>query len=443
MPSLDRALAPMFPRTTGISPQGHLLLGGCDAVDLARRFGTPLYVFDEVELRETMRAFRRAFEARYERVRTLYASKAYLARWIAALALEEGLGFDAVSGGEIAVLRAAGVPGDAIDVHGNNKSEAELREALAAGVRRIVVDNLHELELLDRLARAAGRRQPILLRLSPGVDPHTHAKTTTGILDSKFGIPIATGDAEEAVRRALTSGGLELMGLHCHLGSPVFETEPYERANEVMLAFAAEARARHGVELREYSPGGGFAAQYVREQPAPPPEAYAEAIVSSLRRECARHALPLPALTIEPGRALVARAGVALYTVGAIKRVPGVRTFVSVDGGMADNVRPAMYGARYEAALASRPAEGETEVVTIAGKYCESGDLLAKDVSLPPLRAGDLIAMPAAGAYQLAMASNYNMALKPAVVLVRDGAARLVRRRETYEDLLRADVWEG
>lgn len=441
MPSLDHALAPLFPRTADVSPAGHLTLGGCDVVDLAREYGTPLYVFDEAELRASMRAYRHAFEERYERVRVLYASKAYLARWIAALAREEGLGFDAVSGGELAVLLAAGVPGDAIDLHGNNKSESELREALAAGVRRVVVDNLYELELLDRIAREVGKRQPILLRLSPGIDPHTHAKTTTGILDSKFGIPIATGDAERAVQAALNLGGVELVGLHCHLGSPIFDTEPYERASDVMLGFAAEMRDRHGFELREYSPGGGFAAQYVRDQPAPPPEAYADAIVASLRRTCERHGLPLPALAVEPGRALVARAGVALYTVGAIKRVPGVRTFVAVDGGMADNIRPAMYGSRYEAFLASRPAEGESEVVTIAGKYCESGDILARDVALPPLRPGDLLAMPAAGAYQIAMASNYNMALKPAIVVVRDGVARLVRRRETYDDLLRTDIW--
>lgn len=441
MPSLDHALAPLFPRTADVSPAGHLTLGGCDVVDLAREYGTPLYVFDEAELRASMRAYRHAFEERYERVRVLYASKAYLARWIAALAREEGLGFDAVSGGELAVLLAAGVPGDAIDLHGNNKSESELREALAAGVRRVVVDNLYELELLDRIAREVGKRQPILLRLSPGIDPHTHAKTTTGILDSKFGIPIATGDAERAVQAALNLGGVELVGLHCHLGSPIFDTEPYERASDVMLGFAAEMRDRHGFELREYSPGGGFAAQYVRDQPAPPPEAYADAIVASLRRACERHGLPLPALAVEPGRALVARAGVALYTVGAIKRVPGVRTFVAVDGGMADNIRPAMYGSRYEAFLASRPAEGESEVVTIAGKYCESGDILARDVALPPLRPGDLLAMPAAGAYQIAMASNYNMALKPAIVVVRDGVARLVRRRETYDDLLRTDIW--
>lgn len=438
---LEPALQPIFPRTASVSREGHLVLGGCDTVDLAREFGTPLYVFDEVELRESMRAFRRAFEARYDRVRVLYASKAYLARWIAGVALEEGLGFDAVSGGELAVLLAAGVPGDAVDLHGNNKSEEELREALAAGIRRVVVDNLHELDALDRLAREAGRRQPILLRLSPGVDPHTHAKTTTGILDSKFGIPIATGDAERAVQRALELSGVELRGLHCHLGSPIFDTGPYEQASEVMIGFAARMREKYGFELRDYSPGGGFAVQYVREQPAPPPEAYADAITSSVRRECERYGLPLPALTIEPGRAVVARAGVALYTVGAIKRVPGVRTFVAVDGGMADNVRPAMYGSRYEVALASRPGEGEPEVVTIAGKYCESGDILAKDVALPPLRPGDLLAMPAAGAYQIPMASNYNMALKPAIVVVRDGIARLVRRRETYEDLMRTDVW--
>ncbi len=440
---LDPALAPIFPRTAGVTPDGHLTLGGCDVVDLAREYGTPLYVFDETELREAAREYRRAFESRYDRVRVSYASKAYVSRWLAALLRDEGLGFDAVSGGEIAVILAAGVPASLIDFHGNNKSEDELREAVQAGVGRVVVDNLHELEALNSVAGDVGRRQSILLRLSPGVDPHTHAKTTTGTLDSKFGLPIATGAAEEALELALKLPNVDLLGLHCHLGSPIFEVEPYVRANEVMLDFAARMRDRHGFVLREYSPGGGFAAQYVRDQAPPSPEAYAEAIVASLRSECARHGLDLPHLTVEPGRAIVARAGVALYTVGATKRIPGVRTYVSVDGGMADNTRPAMYGSHYEAMLASRPPDGAPETVTIAGKYCESGDLLVKDVDLPPLRAGDVIAMPAAGAYQIAMASNYNMALKPPIVAVRDGVARLVRRRETYDDLMRPEVWEG
>lgn len=437
---MDPALAPVFPRTAGVTSDGHLTIGGCDAVDLARDFGTPVYVFDEEELRATCRAYVEAFASRYGHSHVAYAAKAYLGRWLAALIAEEGLGMDVVSGGELAVAKAAGFPMERITFHGNNKSAQELREALQAQAGRIVIDNFHELALLDDVAGALSVRPRVLLRVSPNVDPHTHAKTTTGTLDVKFGIPIEGGQAEEAVVQALARGNFEVMGLHCHLGSPIFELAPYEQANDVMIAFARKMRDRHGLELREYSPGGGFAVQYLRDQPAPSPDAYAEALVGSLRAAVEREGLPEPELTVEPGRSLVARAGVALYTIGARKSVPGVRTYVSVDGGMADNIRPAMYDSRYEALVANRTTEPPAERVTIAGKYCESGDVLIRDIELPKLWAGDVLALPASGAYALAMASNYNLSLRPPVVLVRDGRARLVRRRETYEDLMRADV---
>jgi diaminopimelate decarboxylase len=442
MPSLDPALSSIFPRTADVTADGHLAIGGCDAVDLAHDFGTPLYVFDEEELRATCREYREAFESRYERSHIAYAAKAYIGRWLAALIAEEGLGMDVVSGGELAVAIAAGFPVERVHFHGNNKPAQELREALQANIGRIVIDNFHELALLDDVAGTLGMRQRVLLRVSPNVDPHTHAKTTTGTLDVKFGIPIEGGQAEEAVVQTLARPNLEVMGLHCHLGSPIFELEPYELANDIMIAFAKKMRDRHGLELREYSPGGGFAAQYLRDRPAPSPDEYAEAVVGSLRAALEREELPEPELTVEPGRSLVARAGVALYTIGARKAIPGVRTYVSVDGGMADNIRPAMYDSRYEALVANRATEPPAEKVTIAGKYCESGDVLIRDVELPKLWAGDVLALPASGAYCLAMASNYNLSLRPPVVLVRDGRARLVRRRETYEDLMRADVEE-
>ncbi|HZP56399.1 MAG TPA: diaminopimelate decarboxylase [Dehalococcoidia bacterium] len=438
--AFDPAYRTIFPRTAEVRG-GRLRLGGCDAQDLVREFGSPLYVFDETELRETCRAYVRAFTSRYADTEVTYASKAYLSRWMATVAREEGIGLDVVSGGELAVALSAGFPAARVHFHGNNKGEGELREALDAGVGRIIVDNFHELELVDAIARARGTRQLIVLRLAPGVDAHTHAKTTTGTLDNKFGLPVATGAAEQAVVDALRLPNVDLVGLHCHLGSPLFDTAPYIEANAVMLEFAARLRARHGFEMREYSPGGGFAAQYVRERPAPDVEVYAEAVVSSFLRECERHGLPPPHLFVEPGRSLIARAGVALYTVGARKEVEGLRTWVSVDGGMADNIRPAIYDAKYEAVVANRADEEPSETVTIAGKYCESGDLLVKDARLPRTEPGDVIALPASGAYNLAMASNYNMALKPAVVVVRDGAARLIRRRETYADLLATDVF--
>ncbi|MCH7484842.1 MAG: diaminopimelate decarboxylase [Chloroflexi bacterium] len=441
MPDLDPALAPVLPRTAEVTPEGHLALGGCDAVDLAKEFGTPLYVFDEEELRATCRAYREAFASRYEQSAVVYAAKAYLGRWLAALVAEEGLGMDVVSGGELAVARSAGFPLERVLFHGSNKSAQELREAVDAGIGRIVIDNFHELGLLDDVAGGLGKRQPVLVRVSPNVDPHTHVKTTTGVLDTKFGFAIEGGQAEEAVVQALARSNLELLGLHCHLGSPIFELDPYRQANDVMIAFAARMGERHGLELREYSPGGGFAVQVLRGEPAPSPGDYAEAVVDSLRAALAREGLGEPSLTVEPGRAIVARAGVALYTVGARKELPGVRTYVSVDGGMADNIRPPMYDSQYAGIVANKPLDERRETITVAGKYCESGDILLKDADLPPLEPGDILALPASGAYNLPMASNYNAGLRPPVVLVRDGEAKLMRHRETYEDLTRADVW--
>jgi diaminopimelate decarboxylase len=352
-----------------------------------------------------------------------------------------GAGFDVVSGGELAVAASVGFPAGRIYFHGNNKSEQELREALAYGVARIVVDNFHELQLLNGISQGRGIQQKVLLRLSPGIDPHTHAKTTTGTLENKFGVPLPTGQAEAAVRQALDMPGLELVGLHVHLGSPVFEVEPYAEAVDTVLEFASRMRKSHGFEMAEFSPGGGFAVAYTPEQHAPEPAVYAETVTSTLREALWRYELPAPQLIVEPGRAIVARAAVALYTVGSSKEVPGVMRFVSVDGGMADNIRPALYESRYAALVANRVRDERRETVTVAGKYCESGDILMRDAELPPLEAGDVLAMPAAGAYALAMASNYNLSLRPPVVLVKDGEAKLMRRRETYEDLTVADMW--
>jgi diaminopimelate decarboxylase len=281
----------------------------------------------------------------------------------------------------------------------------------------------------------------VLLRVSPGVDAHTHEETTTGILDSKFGVPIATGAAEAAIRAILETSHLDFRGLHMHLGSPIFELEPYVMGIEVMTEFIADVcRDKLGVEVHEFSPGGGFAVAYLGEQQPPAMTEYAKAILGTLRREADARGFALPHVTIEPGRSIVGRAGVALYTAGARKEVPGIRTFVSVDGGMADNIRPAMYGSRYEALSAQRPLASGEETVSIAGKYCESGDVLIKDIDLPRLEPGEVVAIPAAGAYQLAMSSNYNLAYKPAVVFVENGQARLIRRRETAEDLMALDM---
>ena len=431
----------VFPDTAQVDDNGHLVLGGCDTADLASRFGTPLYIYDEETLRGRCRVFVEEFRSRYLNTTVVYAGKAYINPALARIFAEEGLGLDVVSGGELAVAQAVDFPPERVYFHGNNKGRLELEQALAWGIGRIVIDSFYELDLLEDVASAAGKTQEVLLRISPGIDPHTHAKTTTGILDTKFGFSVETGDAVRAVRQALKAPHLKLMGLHFHLGSPIFELEPYRSAMELALAFASGLR-EEGLDLKEVSPGGGFAIAYTRQQRPPAIADYAEAIVSSLAEGCRRLGLELPHLVIEPGRAISGPAGVALYRVGAVKDIPGVRRYVSVDGGMGDNIRPALYEAAYEAVVANRMNATPTDEVTIAGKYCESGDVLVRDVVLPPILEGgdDLIAIPAAGAYCTSMASNYNLNPRPAIVLVKAGEARLIRRRETYQDQMLLDV---
>ena len=429
----------VFPDSTEVDSQGELILGGCKASDLAAKYGTPVYVLDEDTLRARCRSFIDEFRKIYPATSVSYACKAYINPILAKLFLEEGMGFDVVSGGELATTVNAGIPMDEVYFHGNNKTPQELEEALEHSIGWVVVDSFHEIELLDRLAGEAGKTQNILIRVSPGVDPHTHEYTTTGILDSKFGFSIQTGHAAEAIRLGLAAKNLNLRGLHFHLGSPIFELEPYRVAVDLVLRFAAQFR-EEGLELQRFSPGGGFAISYKREDEPPAVSDYAEAIISTMTETCQDLGMELPSLVIEPGRAIIGPAGVALYRVGAIKDVPGVRKFVSVDGGMGDNIRPALYQAEYEVLAANKANQELVEKVTIAGKYCESGDLLATDVMLPKLEAGDLLAIPAAGAYCPSMASTYNMNPKPPMVLVKDGKSRLIRRRETYQDLLHLDL---
>ena len=426
----------LFPSTASIDDAGHLRLADCDVVELCATHGTPLYMYDEATIREICREYRRAFEERLPGARILYAAKAFLNPALAVLLADEGMGMDIVSGGELFVARAGGFPAERVAFHGNNKGEAELGEAIDAGVAQILVDNAHELAMVERLAAARGVRQGVMLRVTPGIDAHTHAKTTTGLKDSKFGFPLASGAAAAAVAQLRASEALDLTGYHIHLGSPIFGMAPYEAGIDVMTEFAAAMRDRHGVTWREFSPGGGMALGYTPDQPPPSIDTYAETIATTLRAGCERYGLPLPEVHIEPGRSVVGRAGVAVYRVGARKEIPGVRTYVSVDGGMADNIRPAMYGSGYTAVVANRMRDASAETVAIAGKFCESGDVLIDAIDLPRLEAGDLVALPASGAYNLAMESNYNMALRPAVLFLRAGEARVVRRRQTYADLL-------
>ena len=429
---------PLFPLTAGVNEKGHLVIGGCDTVELANEWGTPLYLFDEFSLRQRCAEFKAEFGQRYPDIAVIYAAKAFINKALVLLLKEEGLGLDVVSGGEMGIAQSVGFPSEGVYFHGNNKSVEEIRLALEWGVGRIVVDNFYELELLDSIAHEAGCRPDILLRLSPGVDPHTHQYITTGNVDSKFGFPLASG--EEAVVSALSRANLNLVGLHFHLGSLIFELEPYQQAVGFILNFAAEMRQKHGFEPGELDIGGGFAVQYTLDSPAPPLSAYAEAVTASIISECQKLGLALPRLVIEPGRSIVARAGVALYEVGVIKEIPGIRCYVSIDGGMADNIRPALYGARQEAAVANKMMASMAVKVTIAGKFCESGDILIRDIDLPSLIPGDIMAVAGCGAYCLPQASNYNAFFKPAVVMVREGRARLIRRRETLADLTGCDM---
>lgn len=429
----------LFPHTAGVNDHGHLTVGGCDTVELAATYGTPLYIFDETTVRAKCSEYLREFGQRYSDTLAIYACKAFTSQALIRLLHEQGFGLDVVSGGELHVARSTGFPPDRVYFHGNNKGEHELKQSLEWGVGRIVVDNFHELSLLGRLVGKLGKTQDILLRLSPGVDPHTHSHVATGILDSKFGFPVATGQAEEALTKATSTPGLNLIGLHFHLGSSLFEIEPYLQAIELVLHFAARMKQQHRFELKELNVGGGFAVQYLLDSPAPPVSRYAEAIVSAVTDQTRRLKLEQPRLVIEPGRSVVARAGTALYTIGGSKDIPGVRRYIFVDGGMGDNIRPALYDSKYDAVMANKMGKPETDVVTIAGKFCESGDILVKDIRLPKAEAGDVLAMPTSGAYSIPMSSNYNSSLRPAIIMVKEGKACLVRRRETYDDLTAHD----
>jgi diaminopimelate decarboxylase len=430
----------LFPLAAEVNNQGRLLIGGCDVIDLVNEFGTPLYLFDESTLRHRCREFKDEFCKYYPDTLVIYASKALLNRALALIFKEEGLGLDVVSGGELSIAHSVDFPLDKVYFHGNNKTPEELNLALDWGVGRIVVDNFYELELLNKLVEERGMRQDILLRLTPGVDPHTHQYTTTGTIESKFGFPLATGQAEEAVNQAVSASNLNLLGFHFHLGSPVPEIQPYELAIELILRFAQEMGKKFDLTLSEFDIGGGFAVPYTLDAKVPTIAEYAKALAGKLNSLISGLGLSRPRLIIEPGRAIVGQAGVALYKVGAIKEIPGIKKYVCVDGGISDNIRPALYGAKYEALVANKVLEAGREVVTIAGKLCQSGDILVRDINLASVHPGDIIAIPVCGAYSIPMSSNYNAMPRPAIVMVTEGRGRLIRRRETYQDLINLDL---
>jgi diaminopimelate decarboxylase len=440
------AAGDIFPDTARALPNDHLAIGGRDVVELAAEFGTPLYVFDEASIRSRARSFRSALEQGYDgHSLVCYASKAHSAPWLLQVIAAEGLGLDVVSGGELHVATVVDFPRHRIYFHGNNKGPDELEYALVERVGRIVLDNLDEVTLLGRLAAKRGLRQAVLLRVGPGVDAHTHAHLTTGAPDTKFGLGIDSGQAEVGIRAILAQPSLDLSGIHSHIGSMIDEREPYRESIRRLFQFARAMERATDFRLREISPGGGYGIRYTADDP---PVAAAELIgdvAHAVTESATQHDFvdPLPDLTIEPGRSLIASSAVALYRVGSVKEQAGSRTYVAVDGGMADNIRPTAYGARYSAILANRVTAPATATVAIAGRYCETGDILIQEAALPRPRVGDLVAAPGAGAYQLSMASNYNMVPRPAVVVVADGVARLVRRRETYADLIAAEIWTG
>jgi len=431
----------LWPETTRRTDLGELSVGGVPLADLADEFGTPLYVFDEVTLGKRADSVLAAVRGTDGHAEAVFAAKALSIPAVLSLLHEMGLGIDVVSGGELHAALQAGVAPGSITFHGNNKDEEELRAAIQAPVGLIVVDNFHEFDILERLPANRAMPQQVLIRLNPGIDVHTHGKIATGIIDSKFGFPLWNGDATAAVERALTIKRVSLAGYHVHLGSQLFDLQAPVLAARLMIDFAAAVHQRTGVAPRVVSAGGGMGIAYDGETVEVNMQEWVERTVEAINARCTRHNLPLPTVVFEPGRSLVGQAGVAVYRVGSRKEIQGVRTYVSVDGGMADNIRPTLYDARYTAELANRQGDQEDqETVTIAGKYCESGDVLIEDIRLPRLLPGDLLALPAAGAYCIPLASNYNMSLRPAVVMVNESKPTLIRRRETFYDLLATSV---
>jgi diaminopimelate decarboxylase len=426
----------LYPVTYRVNAAGHMEVGGCDLIDLAREHGTPLYVYDEATVRQRASEYVAAMGLGGQ---VLYSAKAFASPQFLRVVADEGLGLDVVSAGELDLALRSGFPQDRIHFLGNNKSAEDLGAAYLAGAV-IVIDGAHELDLLQAIV-PEGKRTPVMLRISPGVKPDTHDHISTGQLDSKFGFSIESGAARKAVGQALRHPRLEVVGLHSHIGSQIFALGAYEKAMAIMLDLLVELRDELKFEPRELGAGGGLGIAYTHDDDPPTPRHFVETVRHALESGCASRGLKVPELVVEPGRSIAGPAGVALYTVGSIKDIPGVRRYVAVDGGMGDNIRPKLYGARYEAVLASAPDRAPDGTVTIAGKYCESTDILITDIEMPALKPGDILCIPAAGAYCLAMASNYNGMPRPEVLMVRDGNARVMRRRETLDDLVAAEVF--
>lgn len=430
--------------TLKINAQRHLEIGGCDTVGLAEKFGTPLYVFDEQYIRNMIKIFKRTIDDKYDgRGMVLYASKAFSCKAIYVIAHSEGIGCDVVSGGELYTALKAGFPANKIFMHGNNKTIAELTEAVEAGVGYIVVDSYREAELLNSIAKEHAIKQKILLRINPGVEAHTHAFVQTARTDSKFGFSVSDGSALKITELVLQLSNLDLQGYHCHIGSQIFEKQSFVLAANKVMDFMSFIKKQTHLSPKVLNIGGGFGIHYTDDDPVLTENDYAQyltALIDAIKQKAEEHKLDLPYLFIEPGRSIVGEAGITLYTVGAIKDIPGIKKYVAIDGGMFENPRYALYQSKYTVVKASDMKSACTQKVTIAGKCCESGDLIAVDVNMPEVESGDILAVLSTGAYNYSMASNYNRNLVPQAILVKDGKADIIIRKQNYEDLVRNDV---
>ena len=426
----------LFPEKTEISNKGILEINKNNLSDLVKKYGSPLYIYDENTIRDISKSYINNFKSGYENVHVSYSSKAFSNPILSNILLDEGLGIDVVSGGELEILLRSKFPMKEVNFHGNNKSKEELEKSVKNNIGLITIDSFYELDLLNNICKKLNKYQDITLRLSPSVDPHTHALTTTGILDTKFGFSIETGAAKDAIQKAYSKEFLNLKGIHFHLGSPIFELNPYKEAIDYVFNFVKDNYPDYkNIEI--FNVGGGFAVPYSINDPIVKIEDYASTICQTLKHNIKKYSVKNVKLVIEPGRAIVARSGVAIYTIGGIKEIPNLRKYVSVDGGMADNIRPALYGSKYSLFSVNKANLIHDEIVTIAGKYCETGDKLTENVPLPDPKPNDLIAIPVSGAYNFSMSSNYNVSLRPAILLIRtDGTIKVLRRKETYDDIL-------
>ncbi len=424
-----------------VNEKNHLVIGGNDTVELAKRFGTPLYVIDEDLFRKNCRVYKDALDKYYDgRGLVLYANKALCTLHTFRVTDEEGLGADVVSGGELYTAVKAGFPMEKVYFHGNNKTAEELEMAVSNGVGHIIVDNIYELETLNEIAQKHGIVQKIMFRIKPGIDAHTHSFIRTGQIDSKFGVALENGEAFEIYEKAVGMPNVKATGVHCHIGSQIFEIEPFRKAAEVMMDFIGDLKDRLGIEIEELNLGGGFGIRYTESDDPVPYDEYIRCVRETVREKAHERGVKQPFIIMEPGRSIAAPAGITLYTVGGVKDIKNVRKYVSVDGGMGDNPRYILYESEYTAVVANNAGAERTEKVTIAGKCCESGDLLLKDTMMPEIKVGDTLAVLATGAYNYSMASNYNRIPRPAVVAVSGGEAKVIVKRESYDDLLINDV---